>query len=170
MKDWIAKLLNCRDLTSMGHLQRVEDANLGLGWIYYGLARVIRPKQVVIIGSYRGFVPLVLGKALADNLNGGQVIFIDPSFVDDFWKDAQSVRAHFALFDVGNIEHYLMTTQQFTQSEAYRSLNRLGMVFVDGYHACTEPNAPTSSVLDILSINSSKTCDCKFLTFRSTKA
>ena len=135
MKDWIAKLLNCRDLTSMGHLQRVEDANLGLGWIYYGLARVIRPKQVVIIGSYRGFVPLVLGKALADNLNGGQVIFIDPSFVDDFWKDAQSVRAHFALFDVMNIEHYLMTTQQFTQSEAYRSLNRLGMVFVDGYHS-----------------------------------
>ena len=204
MKDWIAKLLDYRDLTSMGHLQRVEDANLGLGWIYYGLARVIRPKQVVVIGSYRGFVPLVLGKALADNLDGGQVIFIDPSFVDDFWKDAQSVRAHFALFDVMNIEHYLMTTQQFTQSEAYRSLNRLGMVFVDGYHSeeqarfdyeafeglldpdgiillhdtataragsptCTEPNAPTRSVLNILSINSSKTCDCKFLTFRSTK-
>ena len=98
-------------------------------------ASSLRPKQVVIIGSYRGFVPLVLGKALADNLNGGQVIFIDPSFVDDFWKDAQSVRAHFALFDVMNIEHYLMTTQQFTQSEAYRSLNRLGMVFVDGYHS-----------------------------------
>jgi hypothetical protein len=57
MKDWIAKLLDYRDLTRMGHLQRVEDANLGLGWIYYGLARVIRPKQVVVIGSYRGFVP-----------------------------------------------------------------------------------------------------------------
>ena len=98
MKDWIAKLLDYRDLAGMGHLQRVEDANLGLGWIYYGLARVIRPKQVVVIGSYRGFVPLVLGKALADNLDGGRVIFIDPSFVDDFWKDPQSVRAHFAHF------------------------------------------------------------------------
>ena len=135
MKDWIAKLLDYRDLAGMGHLQRVEDANLGLGWIYYALARVIRPKQVVVIGSYRGFVPLVLGKALADNLDGGRVIFIDPSFVDDFWKDPQSVRAHFAFFDVTNIEHYLMTTQQFTQSEAYRSLDPLGMVFVDGYHS-----------------------------------
>ena len=135
MKDWIAKLLDYRDLAGMGHLQRVEDANLGLGWIYYALARVIRPKLVVVIGSYRGFVPLVLGKALADNVDGGRVIFIDPSFVDDFWKDPQSVRAHFAHFDVTNIEHYLMTTQQFTQSEAYRSLDHLGMVFVDGYHS-----------------------------------
>jgi predicted O-methyltransferase YrrM len=135
MKDWIAKLLDYRDLAGMGHLQRVEDANLGLGWIYYALARVIRPKLVVVIGSYRGFVPLVLGKALADNVDGGRVIFIDPSFVDDFWKDPQSVRAHFAHFDVTNIEHYLMTTQQFVQSEAYHSLDRPGMVFVDGYHS-----------------------------------
>ena len=135
MKDWIAKLFDSRDLTRMGHLQRVEDANIGLGWIYYGLARVVRPKLVVVIGSYRGFVPLVLGKALADNLDGGRVIFIDPSFVDDFWKDPQAVRTYFEFFEVTNVEHYLMTTQQFTQSEAYRSLDRLGMVFVDGYHS-----------------------------------
>jgi predicted O-methyltransferase YrrM len=135
MKDWISNLFDCRDLARMGHLQRIEDANLGLGWIYYGLARVIRPKQVVVIGSYRGFVPLVLGKALADNLDGGRVIFIDPSFVDDFWKDPEAVNAHFARFNVTNIEHFLMTTQQFVQSEAYRSLNHLGMVFVDGYHS-----------------------------------
>src|ERR1043166_8301424 len=100
MKEWISKLFDYHDLTRMGHLQRVEDANLGLGWIYYALARVIRPKQVVVIGSYRGFVPLVLGRALADNLNGGEVVFIDPSFVDDFWKDEQAVREHFARFEV----------------------------------------------------------------------
>jgi predicted O-methyltransferase YrrM len=135
MKDWIAKVLDCRDLTGMGHQQRVEDANLGLGWIYYGLARVIRPKQVVVIGSYRGFVPLLLGKALNDNLESGRVIFIDPSLVDDFWKDPQSVRAHFAYFDVTNVEHYLMTTQQFVQSAAYHCLDRPGMVFIDGYHS-----------------------------------
>ena len=135
MKDWIAKLFDCRDLTRMGHLQRIEDANLGLGWIYYGLARVIRPKTVVVIGSYRGFVPLVLGKALADNQDGGRVVFIDPSFVDDFWKNPQAVREHFARFEVTNVEHFLMTTQQFVRSEAHRSLDRLGMVFVDGYHS-----------------------------------
>jgi predicted O-methyltransferase YrrM len=135
MKDWIEKLFESRDLTRMGHLQRVEDANLGLGWIYYALARVIRPKQVVVIGSYRGFVPLVLGKALADNGDGGEVIFIDPSLVDDFWKDSNAVADYFARFDIGNISHHLMTTQQFVRSATYRALRNVGMVFVDGYHS-----------------------------------
>jgi predicted O-methyltransferase YrrM len=89
----------------------------------------------VVIGSYRGFVPLVLGKALADNRNGGQVVFIDPSFVDDFWKNPEAVRAHFARFEVTNVQHFLMTTQQYARSEAYHSLDGLGMVFVDGYHS-----------------------------------
>jgi predicted O-methyltransferase YrrM len=135
MDDWLAKIFDHPHLMQMGHLQRVKDSNLGLGWIYYALARVIRPKTVVVIGSHRGFVPLVLGKALADNLDGGEVIFIDPSFVDDFWKDPHAVREYFARFGVTNVRHFLMTTQQFTQSKAYQSLDRLGMVFVDGYHS-----------------------------------
>ena len=52
----------------MGHNQRAEDLNLGLGWLYYGLARLIHPKSAVVIGSYRGFVPLLLGRALRDNV------------------------------------------------------------------------------------------------------
>ena len=135
MKDWVAKLFEFPELTRMGHFQRIEDSNLGLGWIYYGLARAIRPKKVVVIGSYRGFVPLVLGKALADNGDQGEVIFIDPSLVDDFWKDPEAVQKHFQRFGVTNIQHFLMTTQQFAQSDAYHSLERLGMVFVDGYHS-----------------------------------
>jgi predicted O-methyltransferase YrrM len=135
MKNWTAKLFTEPALARMGHLQRIEDLNLGLGWVYYALARVIRPKKVVVIGSYRGFVPLVLGKALSDNREHGKVIFIDPSFVDDFWKDAKSVRNYFAGFEVTNVQHYLMTTQEFAHSRAYRTLGRLGMVFVDGYHS-----------------------------------
>ena len=135
MEDWISRLFELPALTKWGHQQSIEDANLGLGWIYYGLARLIRPKTVVVIGSYRGFVPLVIGKALADNKNGGQVIFIDPSMIDDFWKDEHGVSAHFASFGVTNVKHFLMTTQQFAQTADYRSLRELGMVFVDGYHS-----------------------------------
>jgi len=135
MKDWLARIFDYPPLAQMGHLQRVKDHNLGLGWIYYALARVIRPKTVVVIGSHRGFVPLVLGKALADNRDGGEVIFIDPSFVDDFWKDPQAVLEYFGRFDVTNVRHFLMTTQQFARSSAYQSLGRLGMLFVDGYHS-----------------------------------
>jgi predicted O-methyltransferase YrrM len=134
MKDWIAELFGDTDLTRMGHAQRVDDLNLGLGWIYYGLARTMRPAVAVVIGSYRGFVPLMLGKALADNGEGGQVHFIDPSYVDDFWKDAAAVNAHFARYGLSNVQHYLMTTQQFVESAAYRELGAPGIVFIDGYH------------------------------------
>jgi predicted O-methyltransferase YrrM len=135
LQAWIAKLYRDKDLTRMGHLQRAKDRNLGLGWIYYGLARTVRSKTAVVIGSYRGFVPLVLGKALADNDEGGEVIFIDPSRVDDFWKDADAVRKHFARHGVKNIRHFLMTTQEFARSDAYRALPSVGILFVDGHHS-----------------------------------
>jgi len=135
LKDWIEKLFEKPELAKMGHAQTVDDANLGLGWIYYGLARVIRPRTVVVIGSHRGFVPLVLGKALTDNGDGGRVVFIDPSMVDDFWKNPQHVRAPFAQFEVANVEHHLMTTEEFIKTNAYASLGPLGMVFIDGYHS-----------------------------------
>ena len=72
MTDWIARLLERPDLQGMGHGQRVEDLNLGLGWLYYALARLLRPRIVVVIGSYRGFAPLVFGRALADNQESGR--------------------------------------------------------------------------------------------------
>jgi predicted O-methyltransferase YrrM len=135
LQDWIEELFRDRDLTRMGHLQRARDRNLGLGWIYYGLARTVRSKTAIVIGSYRGFVPLVLGKALADNAEGGEVIFIDPSLVDDFWKDADAVREHFKRHGVTNIRHFLMTTQEFALTETYRSLSPVGILFVDGHHS-----------------------------------
>jgi predicted O-methyltransferase YrrM len=135
MNDWIAKLLNNPDLCRMGHGQRLADLNLGLGWLYYALARVVRPKTAVVIGSYRGFVPMILARAMTDNLEKGLVYFIDPSFVDDFWKDPQAVNAYFADYGVHNIRHFLMTTQDFVASETCRVLGSVDLVFVDGYHS-----------------------------------
>jgi len=135
MRNWINTLFENKDLLRMGHHQRAEDANLGLGWLYYALARVLRPSRVVVIGSFRGFVPLIFSKALADNSEGGEVWFIDPSIVDDFWKDPSVVQQFFGGFGVSNIKHFLMTTQQFVMSESYRSLEGIGIVFIDGYHS-----------------------------------
>jgi predicted O-methyltransferase YrrM len=118
----------------MGHGQRVEDANLGLGWLYYALGRIVRPRTAVVIGSFRGFVPLVLARALADNAEGGLVHFIDPSMVDDFWNDPAMVREHFASFGVTNVRHYLMTTQEFAESPAMAGVDEIGLLFVDGFH------------------------------------
>jgi len=135
MLAWIDQLFANPQLLRMGHLQRAEDRNLGLGWMYYALARILRPRTVVVIGSWRGFTPLVFGKALGDNLEGGRVVFVDPSLVDDFWKDPESVRRHFLSFGVDNIEHFRMTTQEFIKTEEYRGLSDAGIVFVDGYHS-----------------------------------
>jgi predicted O-methyltransferase YrrM len=135
MQDWIAHLFQNPDFLRMGHFQRGTDQNLGLGWIYYGLARVLRPQRVVVIGSWRGFVPLILAKALKDNLEGGKVTFVDPSLVDNFWKDPGAIDEHFQQYGVDNIEHYLMTTQEFVTTEAYKAISDVGMLFVDGYHS-----------------------------------
>ncbi len=151
MTDWIAHLFRDPELLRMGHGQRAADLNLGLGWVYYGLARVLRPTTVVVIGSYRGFVPLVLGKALADNVEDGQVVFVDPSMVDDFWTDPARVRGHFARFGVTNVTHHLHTTQQFVETPAYRELSGIGLLFVDGYHTAEQAAFDYAAFRDKLS-------------------
>lgn len=138
MQDWIANLFSDRQLLRMGHAQRLEDLNLGFGWLYYGLTRLIRPSIVVVIGSWRGFSPLVFGKGLADNLEPGHLHFIDPSLVDDFWKDSQAVRAHFARHGLTNVQHHLLTTQEFVATETYRALPHVDLLFVDGYHTAEQ--------------------------------
>lgn len=134
MNEWIAHLFGNAELLRMGHCQRAEDLNLGMGWLYYALTRLLRPQRVVVIGSWRGFAPLAFGKALTDNKEGGLVHFIDPSMVDDFWKQPAAVQEHFESFGVNNIRHHLMTTQQFSESDTYRALDEVGIVFIDGLH------------------------------------
>jgi len=134
MEDWISHLFQDKQLLRMGHHQRLDDLNLGLGWLYYALTRIVRPRVIVIIGSWRGFSPLVFGKAMADNVEEGRVLFIDPSLVDGFWKDQTAVNNYFAGFGLRNIQHFLMTTQEFVASEAYRQLREVDLLFVDGYH------------------------------------
>jgi len=136
--DWLNEILGCPDLLKMGHAQRTEDRNLGLGWLYYALTRIQRPRTVVCIGSWRGFVPIILGQGLKDNAEGGQVVFIDPSYVDDFWADAERTRSWFAQFGQDRIQHHRMTTQEFAASEAFRSMDSVDLLFVDGYHTAEQ--------------------------------
>jgi predicted O-methyltransferase YrrM len=132
--DWVARLFEHPDLLRMGHHQRAEDQNLGLGWLYYAFGRILRPRLAVVIGSWRGFVPLMIAKALQDNLERGEVIFIDPSLADDFWKDAARVKEYFLGFGVANIRHFAMTTQEFVTTSEYRALGTVGLIFIDSLH------------------------------------
>ena len=60
-----------------------------------------------------GFVPLVIAKACQDNLDPCEVHFIDPSLVDNFWKDPVATEARFRSFGLDNVRHHLHTTRQF---------------------------------------------------------
>lgn len=135
---WLEQLCSHPELLRMGHLQRVEDRNLGLGWLYYALARILRPQTAVCIGSWRGFVPLVLARGLRDNLEGGKVTFIDPSLVDGFWEDPVRTTEWFKEFALDNVRHYRMTTQEFAASGHNRALRDVGLLFVDGYHSAEQ--------------------------------
>lgn len=138
MEAFIRRLYADPQMLRMGHAQRKQDLNLGLGWIYYALARAMCPTTAVVVGSYRGFVPAVLGKALLDNLEGGEVVFVDPSYVDDFWQDPAQVNGHFASLGTSNVSHYRYSTQEFIATERYKTLSNVGLVMIDGYHTAEQ--------------------------------
>ncbi|MEU6173285.1 class I SAM-dependent methyltransferase [Streptantibioticus parmotrematis] len=108
--------------------------SLGLGWLYYGLTRALEPRVVLSIGSGRGFVPILLAKAQRDR-DAPAITFVDPSFDDDFWTDAEQVRTWFKSFGVEeHIVHHLMTTEQFAATEACAQLPPIDLLFIDGGH------------------------------------
>ena len=145
---WIEKLLADDEMLSMGHEQRREDANLGLGWLYYAVTRLVRPENVVSIGSWRGFVPILLAKAMKDNIEGGRLTFIDPSLVDETWVNPDEVQARFGRFDIDNVDHYRLTTQQFVETDANQELDEIGVLFVDGYHTYEQSKFDFESFAD----------------------
>ncbi len=134
MERFIKQLFEDPKMLKMGHAQRCDDDNLGLGWLYYALARIVRHPSAVVIGSWRGFVPLLIARGLAENLENGRVVFIEPSLVDDYWQDPDRVRERFAEFGIENVDHYQMTTQNFVQTDSYRRLGEIGLLFIDGLH------------------------------------
>ena len=138
MQDFIQDLFSDPDMLRMGHGQRAEDQNLGLGWLYYALGRMFRPEKSLVIGSYRGFAPVLMAKAQVDNTEQGELIFVDPSLVDDFWTDAERVQGYFESMGTPNMQHFRYTTQEFVETEAYRALDGIGLFLIDGYHTAEQ--------------------------------
>lgn len=119
------------DLWKMGHNQDFEAKDIGLGWLYYGLARTIKPSTAVVIGSWRGFAPMLIGQAIQDNSNGGKLIFIDPSFADDHWQ--KGVNEYFESYGIKCIQHFRQTSEAFLK-ETDLPANSVDLLFIDGYH------------------------------------
>lgn len=135
---YIEKLFADPEMIGMGHNQRREDLNLGLGWINYSLVRVLRPQISVVIGSWKGFIPIVMAKGMQENTEAGELHFLDPSLGNDFWKDPENVRGHFRSYDLQNITHHAYTTQDFVGTREYSKLEEIGLLMIDGYHTAEQ--------------------------------
>lgn len=129
----------------LGHNEDASNLNLGFGFLYYGLVRMLRPEHVVVIGSGFGFSVVTLALGIKDN-GSGQLSFVDPSYSvfkhgpmatvggTSQWDDPQKVRAHFARFGVEQIvTHYKSTSAEFFANTA-SSLPKIDIAFIDGSH------------------------------------
>lgn len=146
--DLIQRIL--KEAKPLGHYSKPKNANLGFGFLYYGLVRTLRPRHILVIGSGHGFSVVCLALGLRDN-GKGRLSFIDPSYslmkngpfhtVGGLskWDDPQKVRDHFARFGVdGRVTHYKRRSDQFFPDYARLALPPIDLAFIDGNHAYKE--------------------------------
>jgi hypothetical protein len=131
----------------LGHHEAPENLNLGFGYLYYALTRMLRPKHVLVIGSSFGFSVVCFALGLRDNAKG-QLSFVDPSYsvLTDGpfktvggtaqWDDPDKVARHFARFGVERLlTHYRLRSSEFFARYAELALPDIGLAFIDGSHA-----------------------------------
>ncbi|MBU0974831.1 class I SAM-dependent methyltransferase [Patescibacteria group bacterium] len=139
-KDKIIDLMITFKADEFGHECNTEKADLGYGWIHYGLLRQQKPKRVLCVGSRHGYIPAVFAQACKDN-GFGTVDFVDAGFdLDDkggwtgvgYWRTKKG-RNCFNNFNLGNyITLFLTTTKKFSQ----RYPNQVyDYIYIDGDHS-----------------------------------
>lgn len=135
----IRNLMNYFVADEYGHQASIRRADLGYGWVHYGLIRTEKPKRILCIGSRHGFIPAVLAQACKDN-EKGYVDFVDPGYGPKdknhwtgvgLWKKEKG-RKLFKDFGLGKwIKIYVMTTEQF----AGKSKKMFDYIYIDGDHS-----------------------------------
>lgn len=122
-----------------------KNGGLGYGWIHYSLIRLLKPKNVLCVGSKWGFIPAVCALACRDN-GIGMVDFVDAGFdMNDYnkvagehwggvgwWKKCDP-KKYFGKF---NLEKYI--SLHVTTSQLYADKNKkkkYGYVHIDGDHS-----------------------------------
>lgn len=133
-------LMNFFQADTRGHRSNKKRADLGYGWIHYGLIRLIKPKRILCIGSRYGFIPAIMAQACKDN-NFGHVDFVDAGYGEGhknswtgvgFWK-TQKGRNIFATYGLKEwIKTFIMTTKAY---EKTHKLQRYQYIYVDGDHS-----------------------------------
>ena len=115
------------------------DFHSGLGdsaWLLYGLARALKPKVAVEIGSARGKSACYVGQALKEN-GSGKLFAIDPHTRTD-WNDEDSVdtldemRRNIRSL---KLEKRVEIIRETSERAAARWMLPIDMLFIDGDHS-----------------------------------
>ncbi len=115
------------------------DFQSGLGdsaWLLYGLARSIKPKVCVEIGSARGKSACAVGLALRRN-GGGKLYAIDPHSVTT-WNDKNSVDS-FAIINAhlkkAGLTEWVEIVRKTSGDAAQGWTKKIDLIFIDGDHS-----------------------------------
>lgn len=136
----IKQLMLAFQADEYGHQANTGQADLGYGFVHYGLIRQMKPQTVLCIGSRYGFIPAVLAQACKDN-GFGSVYFVDAGLDDSsdhaytgegFWRTQQGMKV-FEEQKLGKyITTFVTTTKEFAR--LYPDLT-FDYIYVDGDHS-----------------------------------
>jgi len=139
-KDKIKDLMLAFQADEYGHECNIENADLGYGWIHYGLIRQQKPRRVLCIGSRHGYIPAILAQACKDN-GFGHVDFVDAGFgLDDeggwtgvgYWKTKKGENCFDNFGLSGHITLFLTTTLKFSKKYPNQVYD---YIYIDGDHS-----------------------------------
>ena len=115
------------------------DFQSGLGdsaWLLYGLARSLKPKVCVEIGSARGKSACAVGLALRRN-GGGKLYAIDPHRITN-WNDTNSVDSLAIITEnlrKAGVTEQVEIVRQTSGAAAKGWDNKIDLIFIDGDHS-----------------------------------
>jgi methyltransferase family protein len=143
----------------LGHHEDRGSLNLGFGFLYYGLARTLRPRHLLVIGSGYGFSVVCFALGMKDN-GFGALSFIDPSYSvlkhgplhtvggTSQWENPATVRAHFERFGVAEqVTHFKMTSEEFFGGSDAGAMPAIDVAFIDGNHSFADVRRDFISVM-----------------------
>jgi predicted O-methyltransferase YrrM len=125
-----------------------SDLNLGFGFLYYAMGRIVRPKLSIVLGSQRGFSAICIALAMRDNANGGKLILVDAGYDDKtdgpdrghggigFWRDPDEVGRLLDRFEVRDVmEVRVLRTSEFAALYEKQKMPPVELLMIDADHS-----------------------------------